>query len=108
MRALGPSIVVLALVLSAGGVAYRTQAGPQLAVETDAANDPPAEQQCEVVDEAPPKPFSLDLSKLPAQAGDAVMPLNRTGYNYREPGLWQPPLKVAPGAEDSEPAAPRD
>ena len=111
MRAIGPSVVILSLIFTAGGVAYRTQAGPQVQADmtlvADSAGGHDA-SQCEVVDGPPPRPFSLDLSKLPAKAGEAVMPLNGTGYNYREPGLWQPPREPAPPLRQPAPASPRD
>lgn len=106
MRVLGTSIIVLSLAISAGGVAYRTQAGPQVAAdESDAAGGSSDDsQQCEVTGEVASEPVVIDLGKLPAEASDAVRPLNRTGYNYREPGLWYPPQPVAP----VPPAAPEE
>ena len=112
MRALGTSVIILALAFSAGGVAYRTQAGSQVAeAESSAPSAPSAgthdSQQCEVESPVAAKPFVLDLGKLPSQANDVVRPLNRTGYNYREPGIWYPPQPSAPAApaEPAEPAA---
>jgi len=105
MRALGTSVVILSLAFSAGGVAYRTQAGPQVAAAESSAPSALDSQQCEVESPVAPKPFVLDLGKLPSQANDAVQPLNRSGYNYREPGIWYPPqpsAPVAPAAADQD------
>ena len=105
MRALGPSVIVLALAFSAGGVAYRTQAGPQATPDKSATAGGQAHdsQQCEVTEPASAQAYVIDLSKLPGDAADGVRPLSRTGYNYREPGLWHPeapppPSKAAPAA----------
>jgi len=101
MRALGMSVIIISLALSTGGVAYRTQAGPQVAAADSSAPSAGAHdsQQCEVESPVAPKPFVLDLGTLPSQVDDAVVrPLNRNGYNYREPGIWYPPQPAAPAA----------
>ena len=108
MRAVGPSLIVLALVFSAGGVAYRAQAGPQgeNRVATAESEDTHHAQQCEVDQTASSQPFVVDLSKLPARADDVVMPLSRTGYNYRDPGLWHPQQEAPRRQPDPAPSAP--
>jgi hypothetical protein len=109
MRWIGATVVTLALVLGAGGVARRplaepsepaaAPAGAESADASEAAGGvaPPtleaaAGGSCRAT---PPRGVSIDLSHVTPPEG--FVSLNARGYNYRRPG--EPPQHI--------PAAPR-
>lgn len=120
MRWIGPSLLVLALVFSTGGVAIVGQAG-----STDGKSEPqqsvaPVDQsiatqaepsQCEVPARrsAPGQPRALKDA-----ADNKSIVLNTSGYNYALEGEWRPnpvakpqgvPAGVLPNPQDAAPPA---
>ena len=92
MRFLGTALVVLAFLLSSGGVAY-TQAGPEAAKleESIAVNVPLEVQgQCKLREPRRQENRQIDLSKLQNRAPEGFVSLNGQGYNYGDPGVWRP------------------
>jgi hypothetical protein len=79
MRVLGVTLVTLALVLGAGGVARRpladTSSAGAPAQGADAGTCKPS---------PPPRVVEIDLSKHQPPPG--FVSLNSRGYNYRQPG----------------------
>ena len=105
MRWMGPSLLVLALVFTTGGVAIVGQAGstadgqsvaPQNA--TPAEQSPPAQAEqsaCEApqgVRRAGPSPRHV-LKDAP---GNKSIVLNTSGYNYTVEGEWRPAPTAQP------------
>lgn len=105
MRLLGPLTVVLALVFSTGGVAYQSLAGS--ADATSAAADAVPAEESGVCRSAPPRPIpEIDLTEAAKKARPGFKALNGTGYNYKEPGMWHPPVAVRKPVSAPAPAAP--
>jgi hypothetical protein len=122
MRWIGPSLLVLGLVFSTGGVAIVGQADPS-ADQTDAKPSVlPADQS--VAPQAPPnecqapagfRPAPVKQQVLKDAPGNKSIVLNTSGYNYVLEGEWRPeptakprgvPKGVRPNDVDSLPAAP--
>ena len=95
-------LVVLAVAVSAGGVAVNVRAdGPQGAA---AAAPAPAQDQC-----ATPiyQPIHLNGQLVESAAKDDVVPLNTQGSNYNAyDDQWRPELKAAPAPVPAAPAKP--
>jgi len=93
-------LVVLAVAVSAGGVAVDVRAdGPQ-----GTAAPAPAQNQC-----ATPsyQPIHLNGQLVESAAKDDVVPLNSQGYNYNAyDDQWRPELKAAPAPVPAAPAKP--
>lgn len=78
MRAFGVTLVMLALVLGAGGVARRPLADTS-------SGTPPAADRAEIgtcKPSPPPRVVEIDTSNAPKD----FVSLNTRGYNYRQPG----------------------
>ena len=103
MRAFGVTLVALALVLGAGGVARRPLAdttSPPTTSVPEAATPAPSEStdagSCKPG--PPPRVVQIDMSKF--QAPEGFVSLNSRGYNYRQPG--EPP-QVIPDSTGQQP-----
>ena len=83
MRALGVTLVTLALVLGAGGVVSRPLADTS-SDAPPAAGTPADDNGGSCKPSPPPHVVEIDLSKY--QAPDGFVSLNGRGYNYRQPG----------------------
>jgi hypothetical protein len=115
MRWIGPSLVVLSLVFSTGGVAIVGQAGSTDTDAQQAAPAAPTEQgTCE-----PEAGFRRTAPAQPRALKDAPrnksIVLNTSGYNYLLEGEWRPeptakpvgvPDGVLPNPQDAAPSAP--
>ncbi len=107
MRAFGVTLVTLALVLGAGGVARRPLADTS---GTPAAGAPPAES-APPADNAdaggscknlpPPRVVEIDMGKF--QPPKDFVSLNGRGYNYRQPG--EPPQIIPDSTGQQKPEA---
>lgn len=105
MRALGPVLVIASVALGAGGVAY-TRAADQLdrsveatrAAETAEASDGAAQGMCPIQPSGEPERGAR---------ARVVVPLNRAGYNYAEPGAPRPEAAAAGSAAPPASPAPR-
>jgi len=110
MRWIAPSLLVLALVFSTGGVAIVGQAGSPAEQSEETQASP---SQCE----APPR-FRPTAPARPRvlkdAAGNKSIVLNTSGYNYVLEGEWRPeptakptgvPDGVLPNAHDAAPPA---
>jgi hypothetical protein len=87
-------LVVLAMAVSAGGVAINVRADSA----PDAAAPAPVQDQCGV----PRQPVHVNAKAAEAAAKDDVVPLNSQGYNYNAyDDQWRPEAPAAPA-----PAAP--
>ena len=121
MRAIGLAVVCTALLLSTGGVAYRTLADSESAGPTaDQVN--PADQDLQAAQcaldpsAAAPVPHrrQIRVSEQAKEPRTHTVPLNRRGFNYRTQGVQEPEVFVkatpdAPTPRDavpSEPASP--
>ena len=86
MRALGVTLVTLALVLGAGGVARRPLADTSSDAKAGATPATPAEGAdggtCKNL--PPPRVVEIDMAKV--QVPKDFVSLNSRGYNYRQPG----------------------
>ena len=99
MRLIGPVVVILAIALSSGGVAYRSQAEPAASTHADAG-------QCRVDAAAPTgMPAPVDITGIEERASKKFRALSGTGYNYPEPGTWHPEVATRKRAP-ALPAAP--
>jgi hypothetical protein len=105
MRWIGPSLLVLALVFSTGGVAIVGQA------DSSADANSPAPQSTTPVEQATPTPTDQAMCEpgpgfqrtLPAPprvlkdaAGNKSIVLNTSGYNYALEGEWRPAPNARP------------
>ena len=93
-------LVVLAVAVSAGGVAVDVRADGAQA----AAAQAPAKDQC-----ATPtyQPIHLNGQLVESAAKDDVVPLNSQGYNYDAyDAQWRPEIKAAPAPVPASPAKP--
>ncbi len=115
MRWIGPSLLVLSLVFSTGGVAIVGQAGSTAPEAQQAAPAVPTEQgTCEPGSgfrRTAPTPLRV-LKDAPHNK--SIM-LNTSGYNYPLDGEWRPnptakpvdvPNGVLPNPQDAAPATP--
>ena len=88
MRALGVTLVTLALVLGAGGVARRpladTSSGTAPAPAESAKPAESADTGGSCKNLPPPRVVEIDMAKFPAPKD--FVSLNTRGYNYRQPG----------------------
>lgn len=104
MRFLGPVLVGLMLLLSAGGVAVRTEADAERTVKTSLVPAAPAAEQprCEAPSEAPPASSGrIRVSERALGERRDALPLNGSGFNYRRPGVWSPELIIRQGQADA-------
>jgi hypothetical protein len=94
MRAFGVTLVTLALVLGAGGVARRPLA--------DTSSGGPAADSAEIgtcKPSPPPRVVEIDTSNAPKD----FVSLNTRGYNYRQPG--DPPQVIPDSTGKQKPEA---
>ncbi len=110
MRTLGPTLVVLALVFSTGGVAIVGHAGSPEAAQAEQGAAPVAPNACETPAEFRPAPVKAQVLKdVP---NNKTIVLNTSGYNFVLDGEWRPapvgepqdvPEGVLPDDTDSAP-----
>lgn len=108
MRALGPVLVIASVALGAGGVAYTRAADPRdrsveatraaETAEAAEAQDGAAQGMC---------PIQLPGELERGARARVVVPLNRAGYNYAEPGAPRPEAAAAGSAAPPAAPAPR-
>lgn len=96
MRVLGVTVVMLALVLGAGGVARRPLAD-------DAPSAPPAESAESGTCKPTPQPRAVEIDLSKTQPPKDFVSLNTRGYNYRQPG---DPPQVIPDSTGQPPSRP--
>jgi hypothetical protein len=102
MRALGTFCVAVALVLSTGGVAFRSLAEP--VTETAATEAEPEQAQCRLREPRGAEREEFDLSELAKRERPGFVPLNGQGYNYQKPGVWYPDVPARKSAPPASPA----
>src|SRR5262245_11399929 len=112
MRTLGPTLVVLALVFSTGGVAIVGHAGSPEAAKSEHKAAPVAPNSCETPAGFRPAPVKPQVLK--DATGNKSIVLNTSGYNYVLDGEWRPapvgepqdvPHGVLPDAKGAVPPA---
>jgi hypothetical protein len=104
MRALGITLVTLALVLGAGGVARRPLAdttAPDATGQTP-ATPPSAQGATEGGTCTGPAPRSVEIDLTKVEQPKGFVSLNSRGYNYRQPG--DPPQLVPDSTGKQRPA----
>ena len=90
-------LVVLAVAVSAGGVAVDVRAD-------GAAAPAPAQDQCAMPTH---QPIHMNGQLVESAAKDDVVPLNSQGYNYNAyDDQWRPEIKAAPAPVPASPAKP--
>jgi hypothetical protein len=100
MRSIGPSLLVLALVFTTGGVAIVGRAGST----ADGQSVAPAEQSAPAQTDAgtcQPEPGFHRTSAAPPRVlkdadGNKSIVLNTSGYNYALEGEWRPDPTATP------------
>ncbi len=114
MRAIGLALVCTALLLSTGGVAYRTLADSESARSTaNQANQDLQEAQCALDPSAAapvPARRQIRVSEQARGPRTHTVPLNRRGFNYRTQGVQEPEVfvKATPDAPTPRDAAPSE
>ena len=99
MRALGVTLVTLALVLGAGGVARRPLADTNAAPAEGATPAESADTGGSCKNLPPPRVVEIDMSKF--QPPKDFVSLNSRGYNYRQPG--EPPQVIPDSTGQQKP-----
>jgi hypothetical protein len=102
MRALGPALVVAALLLSSGGVVYRRPAQAQAQQGTVQAAPTGEQETCRA---QPLEPAVRRTRIAPPETTGEVVSLGTRGFNYSRPG---DPVPTEIRAAGAAPAAPRD
>jgi len=93
-------LVVLAVAVSAGGVAVDVRADSA----QGAAAAPAPQDQCAMPTR---QPIHLNGALVESAAKDDVVPLNSQGYNYNAyDGQWRPEIPAAPAPVPASPAKP--
>ena len=91
-------LVVLAMAVSAGGVAVDVRADST----QGAAAPAPVQEQCAMPAH---QPIHLNGQLVESAAKDDVVPLNSQGYNYNAyDDQWRPEIKAAPAPVPAAPA----
>ena len=105
-RILTAGLVLLAVVFSAGGVAFSVRADSSQAAPTAAA-PAPAQGQCSTVT-TKHEPVRINARAAELAAKDDTVPLNTQGYNYSSyEDQWRPDVpNAAPNGPPAPPAAP--
>lgn len=106
MRWIIPSLVVLSLVFSTGGVAIVSRADSSATSTPAAVPAKPAATQCAVPNSVPRNAEATRRRRSATldQTGKNTVRLNTTGYNYPRDGEWkgspvEPPKGLEPAAK---------